>query len=298
MNVSDDALRVEVALADAVAAVTCAATPPRLLDAMGFAVFPGGGRLRPRLCLAVQGACGGAGGALAVASATAVELLHCASLVHDDLPAFDDADERRGKPSVHRVFGEATAVLVGDALIFAAFETLARAQAPASAMLALAQAGGAGRGLVAGQAWELEPGGVGARIPMYHAQKTGALFELACRLGAVAAGTSSEPFAAFGARLGAAYQLADDLLDVVGDRAQLGKPIGQDARRQRPSAVASAGSVSLALERFRSAVDDLRAHVPTCARPEAVRRFLDRTLVPLESRLRLSQDAPPVARAG
>lgn len=298
MNVSDDAPRIEVALADAVAAATSAATPPRLLDAMGFAVFPGGGRLRPRLCLAVQSACGGADDALAVASAAAVELLHCASLVHDDLPAFDDADERRGKPSVHRVFGEAAAVLVGDALILAAFETLARAQAPAPMMLALARAGGAGRGLVAGQAWELEPGGVDARVPMYHALKTGALFELACELGAVAAGATPAPFAAFGARLGAAYQLADDLLDVVGDRAQLGKPTGQDARRHRPSAASSLGGLPAALDRFRTTVDELGAQVPSCARPDAIRRFLDRAVVPLEARLRLSRGAPQVARAG
>jgi geranylgeranyl diphosphate synthase type II len=187
-------------------------------------------------------------------------------------------------------------VLVGDALIFAAFETLARANAPADALLALARAGGAASGLVAGQAWELEPAKV--RVSVYHAQKTGALFELACRLGASTAGVDPEPFAAFGARLGAVYQMADDLLDVVGDPAQCGKPTGQDARAQRPSAVNLAGSVSTAKERLRLAVEQLRSAVPGCVRPEVVASLLDRAVVPLVSRLRIPENPPRIARAG
>ena len=100
--------------------------PPRLADALRYAVFPGGARIRPRLCLAVAPACGDDDPAASDAAAAAIELLHCASLVHDDLPCFDDADLRRGRPSVHRAFGEPLAVLAGDALIVLAFETLAR----------------------------------------------------------------------------------------------------------------------------------------------------------------------------
>ena len=129
---------------------------------MRYAVFPGGARIRPRLCLAVAAACGDDDPALADAAAAAIELLHCASLVHDDLPCFDDAATRRGKPSVHRAFGEPLAVLAGDALIVLAFETLARApraapQRLAPLLLIVGRAVGVPGGIVAGQAWECEP---------------------------------------------------------------------------------------------------------------------------------------------
>ena len=133
--------------------------PARLHDALIHAVFGGGARVRPRLTLAVARAIDAREPSpLTLASAAAVELVHCASLVHDDLPCFDDAATRRGRPTVHSLYGEACAVLVGDALIIAAFETLAQVQAPSSFFLVLAQAAGAKGGLVSGQALELEDG--------------------------------------------------------------------------------------------------------------------------------------------
>src|SRR3954452_16784827 len=123
----DAATRIELALTVAVTRAEAPGCPPRLGAALRHAVFPRGARIRPRLCLAVAAACGDDDPTAADAAAAAVELLHCASLVHDDLPCFDDAPTRRGKPSVHRAFGEPLAVLAGDALIVLSFELLGRA---------------------------------------------------------------------------------------------------------------------------------------------------------------------------
>ncbi|HEY5283539.1 MAG TPA: polyprenyl synthetase family protein, partial [Polyangia bacterium] len=117
--------RIEVALKRVVAKATAAPCPAHLAEAIRYAVFPGGGRVRPGLCLAVAKACGDDAPALADVAAVAVELLHCASLVQDDLPCFDDAPLRRGQPSLHSRFGEATAILVGDALIVMTFDAVA-----------------------------------------------------------------------------------------------------------------------------------------------------------------------------
>ncbi|WP_284247035.1 polyprenyl synthetase family protein, partial [Methylobacterium haplocladii] len=119
----DAGRRIETALDAAVAHLEAPGAPPRLAEALRYAVFPGGHRIRPRLCLSVARACGDDDPAAADAAAAAIELLHCASLVHDDLPCFDDAPMRRQKASVHVAFGEPLAVLTGDALIVAAFET-------------------------------------------------------------------------------------------------------------------------------------------------------------------------------
>src|SRR5271157_5141782 len=154
--------RIEETLERAIGLAQAAGAPPLLASALHYAVFPGGHRIRPQLCLAVAAACGDAHPAAASAAAAAIELLHCASLVHDDLPCFDDADTRRGRPALPRVYGEASAVLVGDALIVLAFEQLAdvirHAGGGCAATLAweLGSAAGACGGLVAGQAWELE----------------------------------------------------------------------------------------------------------------------------------------------
>ena len=145
-------------------------TPPRLAQALRYAVFPGGARVRPRLSLAVAMACGDDRPELSNGAAAAIELLHCASLVHDDLPCFDDAATRRGKASVHAAFGEPLAVLAGDALIVRAFEALALAavaeplRLPALLGL-LGAAVGAPNGIVAGQAWECEAIRAAERIP-------------------------------------------------------------------------------------------------------------------------------------
>ncbi len=275
--------RIEMALGAAIARAEAGA-PPKLASALRYAVFPGGARVRPRLCLAVAGACGDDAPGLSDAVAGAIELLHCASLVHDDLPCFDDAALRRGKPSVHRAFGEPLAVLTGDALIFLAFEMVALegACAPqrlASLMGMLSRAGGSPFGLVAGQAWESEP-----RAPLaeYHQAKTGSLFTVATMAGALSAGQDPAPWRAMGQFVGEAYQVADDLLDVV--PCESGKTGLRDAALGRPSAVASFG-VSGAVARLRGLVANAVESVPECPGAEPLRALvtqLAERLVPEE----------------
>jgi geranylgeranyl diphosphate synthase type II len=256
--------RIDAALSSAIARAEDGA-PPRLANALRYAVFPGGARIRPRLCLAVAGACGDDAPALADGAACAIELLHCASLVHDDLPCFDDAPLRRGKASVHRAFGEPLAVLAGDALIVLSFEVLARAAAAAPERLpallsTLARAVGSPAGLVAGQAWESE-----ASVPLeaYHRAKTGSLFMAATMAGAIAAGRDPAPWRAMGDRLGESYQVADDLLDAIASPHEAGKPTRQDSLLSRPNAVARLG-VDGAVRRLRSLVADAADSVPDC----------------------------------
>lgn len=234
--------RIESALDAALAAEATHGAPPRLVAAVRHAVLPGGAWVRPSLCLAVAEACGDDAPALADAAAIAIEFMHCASLVHDDLPCFDDAATRRGKPSVHAAFGERLAVLAGDALIVLAFQCLARAEAPAARLapltLALASRVGLPGGICAGQAWECEDW---AALPQYHRSKTGSLFAAATEMGALAAGAAPQPWREFGEALGEAYQVADDIRDVAGNPEWLGKPVGRDVKLGRPSAVSELG---------------------------------------------------------
>ena len=192
--------------------------PGRLCEAMRYAVLGGGKRLRPIVTLGAFAACGGGEPPPepALRAASAVELVHCYSLVHDDLPAMDDDEMRRGRPTVHRAFGEATAILVGDALLTLAFGWAAEAGAPAVARLARH----AGHdGMIAGQARDLALGGATpalAALERLHAEKTGALFAAAAALGALVAGADAERTAAlegYGLALGVAFQHADDLAD-------------------------------------------------------------------------------------
>ena len=169
----------------------------------------------PRLCLAVASACGDDQPRVSQAAAASIELLHCASLVHDDLPCFDDAATRRGRASVHAAFGEPLAVLAGDALIVLAFQTLAAGAAIRPTRLAtllpiVAGAVGVPSGIVAGQAWECE---ASADLSQYQREKTGALFAAATAAGAAAAGAEAEAWRLLGDRLGEAYQVADDIRD-------------------------------------------------------------------------------------
>ncbi len=282
----DRTLRIERALDDAVAGAEHAGCPPRLAAAVRHAVFPGGARVRPRLCLAVAAACGDDQPGLADAAAAAIELLHCASLVHDDLPCFDDAPTRRGKPSVHRAFGERLAVLSGDALIVLAFEILARAGAAApvrggNLLVALARSVGMPNGIVAGQAWECEPQ---VLLSDYQRAKTGALFAAATRAGAIAAGFESAAWQTLGERLGEAYQVADDILDAAGDAEQLGKPTGRDAALGRPSAAAQLGLPG-AFRRLEELVGDALDAIPACPGRTALRSAIlreSRGLLPEE----------------
>lgn len=258
--------RIEAALSSAVL-YAAEGAPPKLSEAFRYAVFPGGARIRPRLCAAVAAACGEDLPELTDAAAAALELLHCASLVHDDLPCFDDADLRRGRPAVHRVFGEAIGVLVGDGLIVLAFETLARSAGASAATRVvaltstLARAVGSPRGLVAGQAWESEPA-ASIRLDSYHRAKTGSLFMAATMAGAICAGRDPAPWREMGEWLGQAYQVADDLLDSLGgDPHSCGKPTRQDEAHVRPNAVRVYG-VDGAVQRLRALVDQATNAVP------------------------------------
>ena len=256
--------RIEAAIARALTLDESEA-PPRLAQALTYSVFPGGARVRPSLCLAVARACGEDAPDLTDASAAALELIHCASLVHDDLPCFDDADTRRGKPATHRAFSEPLAVLAGDSLIVRAFDVLAQAgeQHPARALALtriLARRTGMPGGICAGQGWESEPT---VDLHAYHLSKTGALFIAATQMGAVAAGQAPEAWEELGARIGEAFQVADDLRDALYDSETLGKPVGQDARNIRPSAVATLG-VQGAIKHLHNTMAGAIASIPSC----------------------------------
>lgn len=249
--------------------------PPGLAAAMRHAVFPGGARIRPRLCLAVARACGGHESTLAMATAAALELLHCASLVHDDLPCFDDAPTRRGQPSVHRAYGERLAVLAGDALIVLAYQTLAQGAVGAPQRLGalvctLARGTGMPDGIAAGQAWECEPAVV---LAAYQRAKTGALFRAAAMAGALAAGAEAAPWSDFGEALGEAYQVADDIRDVRADARWLGKPTGRDRALGRPSSARESG-VDAAIEHFDHLIGRAGAALPPCGGADALRALL------------------------
>jgi geranylgeranyl diphosphate synthase type II len=241
------------------------AVPGRLAAALDHATMSGGARIRPTILLSVAMACGDDRPALANAAAAALELIHCASLVHDDLPAFDNADTRRGKPSVHRAYGEPLAVLAGDSLIVLAFEVLARAgnTAPDRALrlvLSLAQRTGMPGGICAGQAWESEPV---VNLGAYHRAKTGSLFVAATQMGAIAAGQEPDPWEELGARIGEAFQVADDLKDALLTEAETGKPAGQDAAHGRPNAVAQMG-VQSAVRHLKDILGGAIASIPSC----------------------------------
>jgi geranylgeranyl diphosphate synthase type II len=210
-------------------------------------------------------ACGDTQPALADAAATAIELIHCASLVLDDMPCFDNADTRRGKPSVHRAYGEPLALLTGDSLIIMAFEVLARAaeadpKRGLQLLRILGDTSGMPGGICAGQGWESE---AEINLSAYHRAKTGALFVAATRMGAVAAGQDAEPWTELGARIGEAFQVADDLRDALYDEATLGKPAHQDEINGRPNAVTELG-VRGAIRRLEDILSGAIASIPSC----------------------------------
>jgi farnesyl diphosphate synthase len=228
-----------------------AARPPRLLAAMRHAVLAGGKRLRPFLVVETARLLGREGAGVLQAAA-AIELLHCYSLAHDDLPAMDDDDLRRGQPAVHRAFDEATAILAGDALQALAFELLADpathedAGVRAALVLGLARAAGLG-GMVGGQMLDLAAEGrYGAAalsegdIRRLQAMKTGALLAFAVEAGAILGCADEEArsrLLAFGRALGAAFQVADDLLDREASAAAMGKRTGKDAEKGKATLV-------------------------------------------------------------
>lgn len=256
--------RIESAIGRALSLTETAAAPPLLTAALPYAVFPGGARIRPTILLSVARACGDDRPATADAAAAALELIHCASLVHDDLPAFDDADIRRGKPTVHRAFNEPLAVLTGDSLIVLAFEVLARQSCTHDRALRLvaelARRTGSPFGICAGQAWESEPQ---VNLSAYHRAKTGALFVAATRMGALAAGHDPEAWEDLGARIGEAFQVADDLKDALLPPEETGKPAGQDAAHGRPNAVSEMG-VAGAVRYLKDILAGAIASIPAC----------------------------------
>lgn len=258
--------RAEEALKSHFAASAGSGAPPRLQASMHHAVFSGGARIRPQLCLAVATACGDDAPELTNAAAVALELMHCASLVHDDMPAFDNADFRRGVPTVHKAFSEPLALLAGDGLIVMAYQVLIHAgrHHPKRAMALmdnLSQGVGLPNGIVAGQAWECE---TSADLAHYQRSKTGALFVSATCAGAIASGQSPKPWTALGAYLGEAYQVADDIRDVLGDIAILGKPVGQDKLNERPSSAQAMG-LEGAIQHFDSLIEKAGDAIPDCA---------------------------------
>ncbi len=212
--------------------------PARLREAMAYSLLAPGKRLRPLVVLFSAQACG-ASVRQALPAACAVEMIHTYSLIHDDLPAMDDDDLRRGRATLHRAFDEATAILAGDALLTLAFEVLAQLQPPevaARCVRLLAQAAGA-CGMVGGQADDLaaegQPGSP-ELLQAIHRRKTAALFCASAQLGALCAQASQgvqEHLAQFGHALGMAFQICDDLLDHCGQEDQVGKRVGKDHRR-------------------------------------------------------------------
>jgi geranylgeranyl diphosphate synthase, type II len=224
--------------------------PRRLVEAIEYSLMAGGKRLRPTLVLECAAAInweprtlrpgsGQARNPSALAAAAAIELIHTFSLVHDDLPAMDDDDLRRGRPTSHKVFGEAMAILAGDAMVMLAFEVLAaHADAPILPDLVRELATAAGpEGMIGGQVLDMQAEKQAIDLPQLqqiHAHKTGALLRASCRMGAVAAGAGGVQLAgvdAFGMHLGLAFQIVDDLLDVTATTKQLGKATNKDATR-------------------------------------------------------------------
>jgi farnesyl diphosphate synthase len=248
------------------------ARPATLLQAMRHGVLNGGKRLRPFLVVESAGLFGADRDA-ALRVAAALECVHCYSLIHDDLPAMDDDDLRRGQPTVHKAFDEATAILAGDSLLTFAFDILADEATPVAAdrraalVLALARAAGVG-GMAGGQALDLEaertrPGETG--IITLQAMKTGALIRFACEAGAIVAGapaTDRERLAEFGSAIGLAFQLADDLLDITSDTTTLGKAAGKDMAAGKATLVSLHG-----VEWTRSQLDGLVAQARELLKP-------------------------------
>jgi geranylgeranyl diphosphate synthase type II len=231
--------------------------PPRLKQAMLYSLLAGGKRLRPALCMGCAFLCGAPEDSV-VPFAAAIEMIHTYSLIHDDLPAMDNDDLRRGKPSNHKAFDEATAILAGNALLTDAFVVLCATDVQPERLLKavryLAKAAGSS-GMAGGQVWDmLYTGGQRidlARLQTMHAMKTGAMIQASCACGAILAGAANSEVRAlefFGAAFGMAFQITDDILDVVSDTANMGKPVGGDAAKGKntyPSVLGIAKSRAL-----------------------------------------------------
>lgn len=244
----------------------------RVLDCMRYATLGGGKRLRPFLVLE---ACKlfAVDPAGALRAAAAIELVHCYSLVHDDLPAMDDDDLRRGRPTAHKQFDEATAILAGDGLLTLAFEVLAHPATHADAsvrveLIAALAAGAGAEGMVGGQMFDLEAETHGhrftlAEVERLQAMKTGRLFAFSCAAGGIlgrADARRREALALYARDLGVAFQIADDLLDALGSEAEVGKKVGKDAAKGKATFIAHLG-LEGARARAKSLADQAAAHL-------------------------------------
>ena len=236
-----------------------------------YSLMSGGKRIRAVLVLAVCDMLNG-DAAAAEQFAAAVEMLHCYSLIHDDLPCMDNDDLRRGKPSCHKAFGEATAMLAGDVLLTEAFEVIANVAAPAIVNVRAAKALGAGagsRGMVYGQELDLKYEALAAteeQLRLIHRNKTGALINAAVQMGAAAAQaneTQCKELEAYAFGIGLVFQIVDDVLDVTGSQEQLGKPIGSDSENGKTTFVTlygTDGAMVLAQKLNEQICNDLQQH--------------------------------------
>lgn len=241
--------------------------PPGVIhQAMRYSVLSGGKRLRPALVLGAAEAVGAVGEEI-ITAACGIELIHCYSLVHDDLPAMDNDDLRRGRPTSHKVFGEAIAILVGDALLTFGFELLARAGMgggvlPEAGLRVVAEVAAAigTHGMVGGQTLDVTAEGAAVDLKLIeeiHRLKTGALFEASVRAGAILAGATDQQLFQlnrYAREIGLAFQITDDILDVVGETAKTGKSVGGDAHKKKLS-YAGVFGVPAALKRAEEAVN-------------------------------------------
>jgi geranylgeranyl diphosphate synthase type II len=241
--------------------------PATIHRAMRYSLFAGGKRIRPLLCLAAADAVSDSIDG-AVTAASTLEFIHTYSLIHDDLPALDNDDYRRGKPTCHKVFGEAMAILAGDALLTLAFQVLSASltvseRQRAQLIAELATAAGTVGGMIGGQVADLEGEGLppdAALLESIHRAKTGALLRASVRMGAIYAGATPHQLAAlsaFGEHIGLAFQMIDDILDVEESSEALGKTAGKDARQQKITFPAVYG---LAESRRMAETERLKAH--------------------------------------
>jgi len=255
------------------------AAPPTVHRAMRYSVMAGGKRLRPILVIAGAEAVAGAGDRV-LPTACALELIHTYSLIHDDLPAMDDDDYRRGRLTSHKVFGEAMAILAGDALLTLAFRLIADNAAfvadPRVICAVVAEiAGAAGTdGMVGGQVVDIESEGktvTADTLDYIHTRKTAALIRAALRAGAMLAGAGAAPLAAIttaGERLGLAFQIVDDILDVEGSLEELGKTAGSDERKQKATYPALHG-LDASRVRARTLIHEAKEALTPLGRPAA-----------------------------
>lgn len=253
----------------------CLSAPDVLRESMKYSLLAGGKRIRPVLAMASYEACGGQGEDILLA-ASAIEVIHTYSLIHDDLPAMDDDDLRRGRPTNHKVYGEAISILAGDGLLTEAFLMILDnagkvSQADAvSALRELAVAAGPA-GMVGGQVVDIisentEPDA--GKLKYIHEHKTGALLRASVRIGAILAGADREkldPLSHYGQCLGLAFQIVDDILDVKGDEKELGKPVGSDEQKNKmtyPALFGIENSMQRASELIEDSVSAIKGFGP------------------------------------